>query len=332
MSWISTRGGRLATILALGLASVAVLAVTGTFSSCSQEASTGRPSQAVSAARPGDYAWVMSKTFARTVEARPADTWGDIRAREFVFDAFQQYSYFPRTQEFIVDAGGRHVHSANIIAIKPGESSQQLIIGAHYDSAPVGQGYTDNAGGVGLLLEMAARLKPRSTPYTLVFVAFGAEEQGMLGSSYYARTQPQGELDATLGMIDLDAVAGGARLFVTSNPDAADWLRDDVFTVADQLGVGIQTTPARPPLAAGEADAPTDSRPFAQAGVPTATFTSADLKSAASWVSLRTRIWHTANDTVAHVERTYPGRTRAQLHDLARVLEVLLTSKLEKTS
>ena len=179
----------------------------------------------------------MGKTFARTAKARPADTWGEIRARAFIFDAFQQYGYYPRTQEFIVDAAGRRVHSANIIAVKQGDSSQQLVVGAHYDSARLGQGYADNASGVGLLLEMAARLKAKATPYTLVFVAFGAEEQGMLGSRYYVRTLPGRELKATLGMIDLDAVAGGDHLFVTSQPDAAGWLRDDALTVAKQLGV-----------------------------------------------------------------------------------------------
>jgi hypothetical protein len=331
VSWISTRGGRLAAILAVALAAAAVLAVTGTFSSCSRGGTTGRPSQAVSATRPGDHAWVMSKTFARTTRARPADSWGEIRARAFIFDVFQQYGYYPRTQEFILDAGGRRVHSANIIAVKQGDSSQQLLVGAHYDSAAVGQGYADNASGIGLLLEMAARIKPKPTPYTLVFVAFGAEERGMLGSTYYVNTLPERELRSVLGMIDLDAVAGGERLFVSSHPDAAGWLRDDALTAAEQLGIPLETVPEQPPLAAGEADAPTDSRPFAQAGIATATFTSADLGDPGR-ATLHERLWHTAADRVAYIEKTHPGRMRAQLHDLARVLEVLLTSTLEKTS
>ena len=40
-------------------------------------------------------------TSTKTVHPRAADTWGEIEAREFVFNAFQQYGYFPRTQEFI---------------------------------------------------------------------------------------------------------------------------------------------------------------------------------------------------------------------------------------
>lgn len=319
----------MATVLALVLASVAVLAVTGTLNSCGEQGTVGRPSQAVSASRPGDFAWVMAKTISQTLKARPANTWGEIKARAFIFDAFQQYSYFPRTQEFIAKSGGRTVHSANIIAVKQGTSAQQLIIGAHYDSAAAGAGYADNASGVGLLLELAARLRRTATPYTLVFVAFGAEEDGLLGSSYYVRTMRPREKAATLGMIDLDSVAGGAHLSVASQLDAPGWLRDDVLTAAKELGIALQTSPALSSLAAGESDVPSDSRPFGLAGMPTATLT------AASEGAVRSRgrdpLWHSRRDTVPYLEKTYPGRMRAQLHDAARVLDILLTSKLEKT-
>jgi len=332
MSWISTRGGRAAATLAIAIAAIAILAVTGTFSSCSQTQTTGRPSQAVSAARPGDYAWVMAKTFARTAKARPANTWGEIRARAFIFDAFQQYSYYPRSQEFIVTGDGGRVHSANIIAVKQGDTARQLIVGAHYDSAPVGEGYSDNATGIGLLLEMAGRLKPRATPYTLVFVAFGAEEKGMLGSRHYVRAMSEEEQAATLGMIDLDAVAGGEELWVTSHPDAPGWLRDGVLTVADQLGIKLATPPEDAPLDAGEADIPTDSRSFALAGIPTATLSSGLVAGTTTGVTAGERLWHTSRDTVVRIEGAYPGRVRSQQHDLARILEVLLTSKLEKNT
>ena len=106
-------------------------------------------------------ATVLAKTFARTVHPRAADTWGEIRAREFVLNTFQQYGFFPRTQEFLASTPRGRVHSANIIAVKEGESAKRLVVGAHYDSAPLGEGYTDNATGVGLLLETAARLKSR---------------------------------------------------------------------------------------------------------------------------------------------------------------------------
>ena len=192
----------------------------------------------------GAVAHVLAKTFATTVHPRAADTWGEIEAREFVFNAFQQYGYFPRTQEFLASTAQGRVHSANIIAVKEGESAKRLIVGAHYDSAPVGEGYSDNATGTGLLLETAARIKSQDTPYTIVFVAFGAEEKGLLGSSYYVRSMNDLERRATIGMIDLDAVAGGTELSVTSRFGGPTWLRDDALSAAQSLGIPLRTSPA----------------------------------------------------------------------------------------
>ena len=42
-------------------------------------------------------------------------------------------------------------------------------------------------------------------------------------------------------------------------------------------------------------------------------------------------MWNTARDTVAYVDEKFPGRVRDQLRDISRLLETLLTSKLERT-
>ena len=77
---------------------------------------------------------------------------------------------------------------------------------------------------------------------------------------------------------------------------------------------------------------PADDVPFADAGIATAIF------SAVSWKASKGRrlaatsqgppIWHTPRDTVAYVDKKYPGRVRAQLRDMSLLLETLLTSKL----
>ena len=43
------------------------------------------------------------------------------------------------------------------------------------------------------------------------------------------------------------------------------------------------------------------------------------------------RLRHTRKDTVAYVEKKYPGRVAGQLRDLSRLLDVLLTSKLGRS-
>lgn len=68
-------------------------------------------------------------------------------------------------------------------------------------------GAVDNASGIGAILEIAeafTRLKP-SPQRSIVFMATTAEEQGLLGSEYYA-THPVYPLDKTVAAINIDAL------------------------------------------------------------------------------------------------------------------------------
>jgi hypothetical protein len=311
------------------------LAAAGVFDDWSgKPAKVGRPSAAVSSSPFGGVGAATAKALARSVGARPADTWGEIRAREFIDGTFQQYGYFPLIQEFIARGRDGRVHSANIIALKEGETAQRLVVGAHYDSVAVGEGYLDNATGIGLLLEMAARIKNVRTPYTIVFVAFGAEEDGQLGAEYYMSSMTDVDREATIGMIDLESPAGGETLTVMSRFGGAEWLRDVALSAADQVGVPLVTSPEGRGRPAGTVWMPADDLPFAEADIPTAVF------SAVSWEDSPGRrmnatadgvpIWHTPRDTVAYVDENLPGRVRQQLRQMSILLETLLTSKLEK--
>lgn len=84
-------------------------------------------------------------------------------------------------------------NSENVVAIKQGTESPDtvIIIGAHYDSRSedaynYAPGADDNASGVAGILEIARLLEKYGSKYTLEFVAFSAEEQGLYGSEHYA--------------------------------------------------------------------------------------------------------------------------------------------------
>ena len=335
MSALSTRGGKVAVGAAAILVIVIGLAAGGVFDGWSSKpAKVGRPSAAVSSSPYGGVAAATAEVLARSVGARPADTWGEIRAREFIDGAFQQYGYFPLTQEFIARGRDTRVHSANIIALKEGETAQRLVVGAHYDSVAAGEGYLDNATGVGLLLEVAARVKNVPTPYTIVFVAFGAEEDGQLGSEHFLRSMSDVDREATIGMVNLESPAGGETLTVMSRFGGATWLRDVALSAADQLGVPLVTSPEGRGRPAGTVWMPADDLPFAEADIPAAVF------SAVSWEDSPGRrmnatadgapIWHTPRDTVEFVDAAFPRKVRKQLRQMSALLETLLTSNLEK--
>ena len=110
----------------------------------------------------------------------------------------------------------------NIVGYLPGTTreSEFVVIGAHYDhlgrgdiisgEAGVGEihnGADDNASGVAALIEIAEWLASGEEPLprTVVFVAFSAEEAGLVGSRYFVEHSPF-PVDSVVAMLNLDTV------------------------------------------------------------------------------------------------------------------------------
>lgn len=110
-------------------------------------------------------------------------------------------------QEFdYEDATGDKQKGRNIIVTVEGEDpSKQIIAGAHYD----GEGVGDNASGVALLLAHSVELADVKPHYTVKYIFFDAEEVGCVGSEYYVQQMTEKEVDSTLFMINMDALAFG---------------------------------------------------------------------------------------------------------------------------
>jgi hypothetical protein len=118
----------------------------------------------------------------------------------------------------------RNVSAANVIGILDGSDpalkKEAIVIGAHYDhlglggegslapqSSAIHHGADDNASGTAGVLELARlfsskEMRPRRT---IVFIAFGGEEEGLLGSSYYVNN-PTVPLANTIAMINMDMI------------------------------------------------------------------------------------------------------------------------------
>ena len=110
---------------------------------------------------------------------------------------------------------------ANVAAYLPGETAEHLIIGAHYDHLGMGEqssmapdlagkavhpGADDNASGAAGLIELAHYFKnlPQRKRGVL-FLAFAAEEIGLLGSAHYA-ANPLLPLEQAVAMINMDMI------------------------------------------------------------------------------------------------------------------------------
>lgn len=76
--------------------------------------------------------------------------------------------------------------SKNLIITKTGTvyPNTYVIICGHYDTVN-GPGVSDNGSGTSILLEAARILKDVPTEYSVKFIHFSGEEQGLLGSNHY---------------------------------------------------------------------------------------------------------------------------------------------------
>lgn len=85
-----------------------------------------------------------------------------------------------------VHSHGRH---RNIVALPRGGSTRPLtLVAAHYDTVPGCPGADDNASALAAMLECARWLAPRAAREAVGFVAFNAEEDGLLGSREFVET------------------------------------------------------------------------------------------------------------------------------------------------
>ncbi len=148
-------------------------------------------------------------------------------ARRWIFEQFSSYS--PRLQvrydSYKLKKKGRiarDVEVHNVVAVLPGKLNpeRQFILSGHYDSlavlpratpqpviggdvpandtyadlsnrAPTAPGVSDDASGTAAVLELARILSRYEFEKTIVFVAFTGEEEGLIGSSLYARKAHQ---------------------------------------------------------------------------------------------------------------------------------------------
>ncbi|MGJ7031022.1 M20/M25/M40 family metallo-hydrolase [Niabella hirudinis] len=112
--------------------------------------------------------------------------------------------------------------AANIIGFLDNGAAYTIVVGAHYDHIGYGDlgnskdslnigkihnGADDNASGVAGLLELAKhyaknKIKER---FNLLFIAFGAEELGLLGSKYFTE-HPTVALNTIQWMLNMDMI------------------------------------------------------------------------------------------------------------------------------
>ncbi|HEY1046732.1 MAG TPA: M20/M25/M40 family metallo-hydrolase [Bacteroidia bacterium] len=107
--------------------------------------------------------------------------------------------------------------SNNVVALIEGTKYKDsyIVVTAHYDhlgmmgSKTMFPGANDNATGIAMILNMAKHYKANPSKYSIVFIAFSAEETGLIGSKYFV-TNPLINLNEIKFLINIDLMGNGA--------------------------------------------------------------------------------------------------------------------------
>ena len=224
-----------------------------------------------------DFIEALTKDGARVDGSEAAAT-----AAAWIRDKMDLYHY--RVQEQNYGSG------VNVIADIPGNNpDKMLIVGAHYDTKQGTDsgdaGVIDNAAGVATLVGMAKQFEDEHPDYTIRMVFFGAGEAGQQGSKYFVEQMSQDDLNATLGMINLDTIVGGDNLYLEApaasqftctgaNTDAT--LRDHLHTFTTNTDINPLDKLGKKYLLS-EIDASNDLAAFACAGIPSVNIESTNM-------------------------------------------------------
>ncbi len=268
---------------------------------------------------------------------RIAGTAAERAAQDYIFTAFESIGYAPEVQEFSTqyedeDGNTSSIRSANVIAVKSGKSSQEIIVGAHYDSTgDAGRGADDNASAVAVMLEVAENIAALETPYTIRFIAFGSEEINLNGSYAYVGQMSRAEIDNTIAMINLDSLAAGDNTYLYSDEGRKAELRDWALDWADEHGFELQTI-ANVDLT-DDGYGISDHFPFQEIGIAYAYFEATNwaLGDQDGYTQVDSQygengyIWHTQYDNIDYLDQTFPGRVDAHLNLFTRCLLAILT-------
>ncbi|HCR1092623.1 TPA: aminopeptidase [Enterobacter hormaechei] len=241
-----------------------------------------------------------------------------------------------------------NVTGSTVIAAHEGKAAEQIIIMAHLDTyTPLSdadvdnnlggltlQGLDDNAAGLGVMLELAERLKNIPTKYSIRFVATSGEEEGKLGAENLLKRMSAEEKKNTLLVINLDNLIVGDKLYFNSGQSTPSSVRkltrDRALALARTHGVYAATNPGGNPQYPKGTGCCNDGEVFDKAGIPVlyveATNWALGKKDGYQQRSKSKAFpdgtsWHDVRlDNQQHIDKALPQRIEHRSRDVVKVM------------
>ena len=224
-------------------------------------------------------------------------TAGDTLASEFIVDKLRSLKLKPvvkgkkKTAFYHNFTYGKEkqITTHNIIAVVPGKDkhlrNEYIVVGSHYDHLGMGgqgsgsrrpdtlgvhPGADDNASGDAVVLELARHFKKARSPRSIIFMFFGAEEQGLVGSKKFLEWMKQEDnqrknlpnnIKGIVAMVNLDMV-GRMRdhALSVSGTGTSSGFKTMAEQVAEQKNLHVTCVP--------DGYGPSDQASFVAADIP----------------------------------------------------------------
>lgn len=228
----------------------------------------------------------------------------------------------PGPTTLTLEAGVDVERTRNVITqTKTGSTDNVVMVGAHLDSVPEGPGINDNGSGVSAVLETALQLGTSpDVNYAVRFGFWGAEENGLLGSSDYVASLNVDELKDISLYLNFDMIASpNAGYFTIDGDQSAPPDRNQPVPRVPEGSAGIERTLVAYLDGAGKSPADinfegrSDYSSFTLAGIPAGgLFSGAEAEmteqQAERWGGQAGQPfdpnYHKASDTLEHISRT----------------------------
>lgn len=317
----------------------------------------------------GEIAEQQTRYIAGHFPGRMTGSPAELLAADYLMQQFQSWGYESNIRQFntryrYTQANGQqiwqNVTGNSVIAVHPGKEPQQIIIMAHLDTwIPQSdqdrdnnlgglslQGVDDNASGLGVMLELAERLRNVKTRYSIRFIATSGKQIDAAGAHSVLQRMSKEEQKDTLLVINLDSLIIGEKLIFISSastPTAVRKLsRDRAMTLARRFAIPAATKPDTDTLSAKERGFYQEVALFDSVGIPVLSVESArHMAPAKDYHQQRPiskgfpegTVRHQATrDNMLYLDKWLPGQIKQRTHDTMRIMLPLVKelSKAEK--
>ncbi len=179
--------------------------------------------------------------FSGKILSRHKDNAGNNKAAEYIYQKLNYYGLDVTKQVF--SSTGCNIYGTKLGTKYP---NKKVIICAHYDSMPEGArspGADDNGSGTSAVIEAARILANYQTQYTMVFALWDEEEQGLVGSKYYA-SNAAANGDTIIAVLNMDMISwnrsnSNVIEFDTENSLSSDFIVQRLIDINAQLNLGF---------------------------------------------------------------------------------------------